>query len=525
MLILKIKQTETALNDGRLDEAFELLQDNDLRQHRRGQLLLGRLAQALTQRSRQHLENQSFSQAMEDVKKAQQLSGSIAEVADLHRAINEALKNQHHSQRQQAQDIARAREHLDNGHLSAVHGLLKDAQPNGDRSASILQEANQRRQAVNTPLQRAEKALQQQDWPAAVDELLKAKNLHSSSEKLVDLIRQLTTGLTQCIKNTLQNGRLDRAAALLDKLELLVGSTIELQELRRFVSQCRRAFEHIEQGRAQQATILLQRLSSLLPETAWLDEAIQNCHQMAQSLQALRIGPLAMLGSSYSDLPDNEKPLESNTAKVFSPPKNQPILPENSEPLPAKFLIQIDGVGSFLVFREPIVSLGPISSTDHCDLPFIAHPQLPVVNLERSDDDYFIRSPRPIEVNNTPVTNHLLAHEDRIALSDRCRLQFFRPNAASSSAVLSLSSARLPRPDVRQVILLDRELILGPGPLTHIRADRLTEKAIMFLHGGRLFCRSKAQVTLDANLIDRSTPLPLDKPVKIGELSLVLTKL
>ena len=50
MLILRIRQAEVALHDGRLDEAFELMQPTAVRSHRRGQDVLGKLVRALVQR-------------------------------------------------------------------------------------------------------------------------------------------------------------------------------------------------------------------------------------------------------------------------------------------------------------------------------------------------------------------------------------------------------------------------------------------------------------------------------------------
>ena len=55
MGILRLKQTEAALADGRLDEACELLADQELRSHSRGQELLGRLVRALAARGVEHL--------------------------------------------------------------------------------------------------------------------------------------------------------------------------------------------------------------------------------------------------------------------------------------------------------------------------------------------------------------------------------------------------------------------------------------------------------------------------------------
>ena len=66
MLFLRIKQVETALKDGRLDEAYELLAESDAREHRRGQELTGQLVQALLDRGRCHLENDQPEQALCD---------------------------------------------------------------------------------------------------------------------------------------------------------------------------------------------------------------------------------------------------------------------------------------------------------------------------------------------------------------------------------------------------------------------------------------------------------------------------
>ena len=55
-MILRIRQAECALADGRLDEAFELADRHDVRSHRRGQRLVGRLVRSLVDRGRKHLD-------------------------------------------------------------------------------------------------------------------------------------------------------------------------------------------------------------------------------------------------------------------------------------------------------------------------------------------------------------------------------------------------------------------------------------------------------------------------------------
>ena len=94
-------------------------------------------------------------------------------------------------------------------------------------------------------------------------------------------------------------------------------------------------------------------------------------------------------------------------------------------------------MGSFLVIRSAAVTIGPISSSQRPEVGLVADPSLPVVRIERADEDYFLRCERAVMVNEHSTTERLLADRDRIALSPRCRWRFLRPNAASGSAVLA----------------------------------------------------------------------------------------
>ena len=120
----------------------------------------------------------------------------------------------------------------------------------------------------------------------------------------------------------------------------------------------------------------------------------------------------------------------------------------------------------------------------------------------------------------------LLATGDRVALSPRCRLAFHLPSPASTSAVLDLTGSRLPMADVRRVILMDRDLIIGPHAGAHVRTDPAAEREGIVLHlrGGRLCCESKAEVTADGRPIDRHVGVPLGAHVRAGGLSFVLTQ-
>jgi hypothetical protein len=155
----------------------------------------------------------------------------------------------------------------------------------------------------------------------------------------------------------------------------------------------------------------------------------------------------------------------------------------------------------------------------------MADPNLPVASIERKEDDYFIRSSSPLRVNDVATSDKLLADGDRIALSPRCRMKFNIPNPASTTATLSLSSARLGRADVRRIILMDRAILIGPSTGDHIVAESLDETIALFVQNGRLLCKTKERILVNDKPISSGAGLPVDKQVRMGRISLVLTEL
>jgi len=66
VLILRIRQAECALADGRLDEVFDIASADDVRQHRNGQRLIGKLIEQLISRSQSHCDAECYQQSLSD---------------------------------------------------------------------------------------------------------------------------------------------------------------------------------------------------------------------------------------------------------------------------------------------------------------------------------------------------------------------------------------------------------------------------------------------------------------------------
>ena len=522
MLILRIKQAETALADGRLDEAFELVGPQEVRSHHRGQRLIGRLVRALVQRGKDHLADQRLQQALADYGKAQKLGGNSPQIAELSVAVTMAMEKRQQSNRCEALAVAKAKEHIDHGRLSAGQRLLGDISDNA-QARQLLTEVAGRQEAVASAVKRAENALKHDDWEAAIDELLKVSWRQGHNWDLAELVGRVTKLATQQIRMHIEQGRVDLAESLLGRLVRLSGQNLEVQELDRIVQQCHRACDCVESNQPGQAAQILRRLGAVLPAAKWLNSAIGSSDQAAEGLEDLRAGPLGLImstGSSTSSRPETTQ----NQQIAHDLPQEKPAEAIGNTALPLRFIMQVDGAGSFLIVRQARLTVGPISSSQRPDVGLMADPNLPVATIERVDEDYFLRSDQPVSVNDKQLTSKLLANGDRIALAPRCRMKFSLPNPASTSAVLHLSGTRLPQGDIRRIILLDKQIILGAGPSAHITVAQLAQQVVLYVQNEKLFCRANDPVLINDRPVDQSAAIPMDVHVRMGTVSFIIKK-
>jgi hypothetical protein len=143
--------------------------------------------------------------------------------------------------------------------------------------------------------------------------------------------------------------------------------------------------------------------------------------------------------------------------------------------------------------------------------------------VQRSEEDYFLTSDRDVAVNDQPGKRHLLRDGARITLSPRCRLTFRKSHAASTTAAIQLSSAKLPLGDVRQILLMDRDVVIGPGSAAHVRCDQLPHAVVIRWTGGGLTVKASDHIVIDERRHDPAHPLPVRKAVRIGDLSFTIT--
>jgi hypothetical protein len=557
VLILRIKQAESALSDGRLDEAFELLGAADLRAHRRGQELAGKLARAMVKRGREHLEGGRLAQAGSDGEKAVRLGGNLPEAAELRTAVVGAMTFQQREAQMQAQAVVAAGRQIEQGQLSIGQKLLNGVQDGNGRAAAMLQEVAGRRVMIEAIAEKASAALGRDDWETAVGELARAREAKLVDSRLREMMGQVSRMLVEKIESAVQSGRLDLAASLLKRLSRASEPTLQSEQLVRAVEQCRAAWTWIECGQPRQAEEILRRLTAVLPSAEWIESALKSLRQAGDAMRELRGGPLGLLddgrervnGEEHSEVmpmrtrmsaadknvcptipcaadknvcPTIPCAADKNVCPTIPCAADKNVCPTH-DGCQARMLIQVDGIGSFLVVRQPRVTIGPVSASPAVDVGLQTDANTPPITIERVDEDYFVRSASSVMVNDKPCRKKLLTGGDRIALSLRCRMSFRRPSAASTSAVLDLHSARLSRGDVRHVILMDRELILGPGGGAHIRADDLPEAAVLVVRDGQWFCRAKSAMMIDGKAAQKTSAIPMGCQVQVGTVTFVVT--
>ncbi|MDP9175481.1 MAG: FHA domain-containing protein [Planctomycetota bacterium] len=515
--MLRLKQIECSLASGRLDEAFDLARRPDVRTHRRGQELISRLIASFVDRGRGHLAAGQLVQAKVDCDKAQQLGGNLADVVQLQSDISQEIHGKDQVSRQCAQAVIAARQHAERGQLSMGQQILAGVATADPRVDGLKVDLANRRAAFESCFKKSCEALAGGNWQGAIDLISNFGKVVLQDSGLRDLCGKISEIAVAEVAQAMELGRPDSAGALLKALERLPLQSLEAEQYRKVLEQCHAAYVAIQDARPREAEEILRRLKALCPKATWLALAAEQAKQSAEMMGNIRTSPLSLIALT------TETVAAMPAGNAFALPGAMKAI----RPMPSAakyFCLHVDGVGSFAVSTGANVSVGPVSSSRQVDFPLMMDAGAPVISISRSEEDYFLKSTRPVLVNDNPVTHRLLNNGDRISMGSRCRITFRRPSAASTSAVLDLSGTRLPDSGVRQVVLMDRELIIGPGASAHIRADDLPAPVVIQRRGDALVCRCVNEITIDGSPAGRTAEVLPGANVAVGPLRFVIAR-
>jgi hypothetical protein len=269
---------------------------------------------------------------------------------------------------------------------------------------------------------------------------------------------------------------------------------------------------------------IMRRLSMLWPDAAWLRSTCAELRQAADALVVLRSGPLGLVAGmplpvdsqETLPMPEQGEPDRHDNAMAPHPP--------GAGPLRERIVLHVDGVGSFQVIERAVVTVGPVGSSAAADVPILAGADVRPLTITRTDGDYLLQCGAAVQVNDKPTTGRLLSGGDKVAIGPRCRFAFRRPSAASGTAILDLTGARLPRGDVRQVILMDREILIGPGAGAHVRCDTLAQAAVLRRQGDKWSLRCPEPLQVDGRVARSPAEVAAGAHVRLGTVSFVIAK-
>jgi hypothetical protein len=160
--------------------------------------------------------------------------------------------------------------------------------------------------------------------------------------------------------------------------------------------------------------------------------------------------------------------------------------------LPRRFLLWVDGVAGYLVctgsrvaFGQAVLEGGPV------DVPLFADVSRVHADVTRDGEGYVVESGkaapvdgrevwRPVQVNGKESSRSVLSSNDRVTLGSTCQFIFQKPVSISSTARLELVSGHRLMLPVEGVLLMANEIIIGPGPHSHVNVPDLVGKVMLY---------------------------------------------
>ncbi len=519
MLDFRLKRAQVALADGRLDEAFELFRDSSLQEQRAGQKLLTKLSVAFIRRGQGHLTSQRLAPALDDCLRAEKLAGNLPEIVELRSMIASQIETERAGSRQRSEQLAKAQEQMQNGWLSAGRKILAESED--QQAQNMLKNADMLELQNDSAAGRIKQALKTGQIELAARIYQNSSLCGNMSPESADILSLIQRQAQKKLQDCLAEGRLHAAASFLAQINGHVAQSEMIQPLQKVVEYCHKAVGQINAGAFSEAEINLRRAQTLLPKAKWLTEAIGQVKSTADTQRHLQAGPLGIF--EQIDLSESPEIVPAPVKTARPAPeflKTPEIDRHNAMGTKMRFILQMDGIGAYYVFGSDRVTMGPVSSTTRSDIELVTAPDVVPKQIERVEGDYFIGQTGGITSHGS---RQLLSDGDRVELSPRCRFKFTQSNPASSTACLIPSSARFPRADITGVILMGREILIGPERNNHIQSGQLPEAMVLFLQDGQIRCRTQQPVIVEGRSVSAGAVLPMDKRIEIGDVQLVLS--
>lgn len=510
---MRLRTAERMVKDGRLDEAYRLATSPDIGQDARGPALLASLADRLIERARAHFAEERFTEAMNDLNKAQMAGGKADVIAELRKHIMTVSDEVARMDRSRRRKIEQAKQRVQGGSLAAGQQLLANV-PDDVEAKKLADDIETRRRQAADEFAQVEKLLKDGQLSAAIERFRKARRLDPQAAKAMDLDARICAQAVENSRTAFEQGRINRSIDELTSLGSIGAGLPARRDLEETLEFAKRASRAMEKGEFEEARRSAQALLRLCPKTAWVKEAASHLEQVDDLMKSLFAGPLGQHAKSWRVAADvAANPGTRDLGMTMSLAKSPAV-----DSLPDRLLLLVDGGGSFLVVRKDRLSLGRAIAQSPPDVPIQSDLAERHAEISRVDSDYFLFSGRDLEVDGRRTRHHLLRPGNRVVLSRNAKFTFRMPHRQSPSGIIELSSSTKMPHDIRRVVLFAGTAVIGFGPTAHIACNGASRDLLMFERAGRLWVRVMAGGGVETEAL----PLEIGRAMEVGDISFVL---
>jgi len=513
----RLKAAENALKEGRLEEAYRLAIQPDLREHRRGAAVLATLTEKFIERARTFYREDRFREALMDLDRAEAGGVMKEEIAELRGYVQTVAAEHERREDSRRERLNAAVKRIEGGSLAAGRDMLERAAVEDHAAQEARRKAEERAEDARRTVEYAERLLAAGQIAAAAERLRKAKAVDAHNEHVARLELQLCETVMENARTAIVEGKLGRAADELACVGDLGKALPGRRELADLLAMARDASSSVLAHQYGEARRKVMSLARQLPDAEWLKTAIEQLRQLDEIHTALCAGPLGdrvVASLSRGLQPARPEGRGSGMDDTVALPGRINI----ASAAPERLLMLVDGGGSYLILRGGQASLGRAASEHPADVPIFSDVAERHANVARVDDDYFLFALKEVEVGGRKTQHQLLRDGDRIVLGKKAKFTFRLPSRKSPSAVLELSDTTKMPNDVRRVVLFDQHATVGNGPNAHIMCRHAGTPLVLFERGGQLWIRQQS----DGHVDTEAKSLRLGEPVEIGGVSLVV---
>ena len=174
--------------------------------------------------------------------------------------------------------------------------------------------------------------------------------------------------------------------------------------------------------------------------------------------------------------------------------------PGPPESVPERFVLWVDGIGSYLVLTRPTITVGRWQQDNAVDLALRAAVSRRHAQLQRVDGDWFLTTDKAMCVNHQHVDSALLSDGDEIEFGAGPSCRFRLPTPLSATAMLCFASSCLPSRDTRDVVLMAEHVVLSNDASGHVCSSEADARVVLFWSADGLQCQVEGNAIVNGRV-------------------------